>query len=127
VAFAWSMSIIMARWKWVTAPATASRRWNVSRRRAVAKAQPQCQADGQSWARHEVCDPGYWGAPGQTAIIGPLPCSTRLTQWQRRGAGKLEFIGAEAPSRRRGFIGEDRQIRTMPQYCTVPCSLVCGG
>jgi hypothetical protein len=30
------------------APATASRRWNVARRRAVAEAQPQCRADGRS-------------------------------------------------------------------------------
>jgi phosphodiesterase/alkaline phosphatase D-like protein len=40
---AWSMSIIMARWKWATAPATSFRRWNVSRRRAVAEAQPSAK------------------------------------------------------------------------------------
>jgi hypothetical protein len=45
---AWSPSIIVARWKCATAPATASRRGNVSRRRALAKAQPQCRADGRS-------------------------------------------------------------------------------
>jgi hypothetical protein len=45
---AWSMSIIMALRKVATAPATASRRWNVSRRRAVAEAHSQCRADGRS-------------------------------------------------------------------------------
>src|SRR6516162_11609975 len=56
------MSIIMARWKCATAPATASRRWNVSRRRTVAEAQPQCRVDGRSWVRRKVCDQGHWGA-----------------------------------------------------------------
>jgi hypothetical protein len=58
---AWPMSIIMARWKCATAPATAFRRWNVSRRRAVAQAQPQCLADSRSSLRREVCDPGHGG------------------------------------------------------------------
>ena len=49
----------MARWKWATAPATASRRWNVSTRRAVAEAQSQCGADGRSRVWREVCDPRY--------------------------------------------------------------------
>jgi hypothetical protein len=34
----------------------------VSRRRAVAEAQPQCRADGRSWERSEVCNQGHWGA-----------------------------------------------------------------
>ena len=38
---------------------------NFSRRRAVAKAQPQCQADSRSWVRREVCDHGPVRAPGE--------------------------------------------------------------
>jgi len=43
--------------------------WNVSRRRAVAKAQPQCRADSRSWVRREVCDrlsavPAHRGTEG---------------------------------------------------------------
>jgi hypothetical protein len=64
---AWSMSIIMARWKWAPAPATAFRRWNVSRHRAVAEARPQCRADGRSWGGGKVCNPGHPELPGRTA------------------------------------------------------------
>jgi hypothetical protein len=40
--------LLRMAWKFATAPATASRRRNVSRRRTVAEAQPQCRADGRS-------------------------------------------------------------------------------
>ena len=43
-------------------PMPAARGRNV---RAVAKAQPQCQADSRSWVRREVCDHGPVGAPGE--------------------------------------------------------------
>jgi hypothetical protein len=75
----------MARWKWAKVPATASRRWNVLRRRALAEAHPQCRA-WSIWVRHEVCDPRYRGA-GRS--IGPLPCLARLTQWRLGGLGRL--------------------------------------
>jgi hypothetical protein len=48
----------MARWKFATARAAALRRWNVSRRRTVAEAQPQCRMVDPGC---EVCDPGDWG------------------------------------------------------------------
>src|ERR1700751_3100955 len=70
---------IMARWKWATAPATASRRWNVSGRRAMAEAQPQCRTDGRSWARRRGVRSGTLGRLAKAATIGPSPCSTRLT------------------------------------------------
>jgi hypothetical protein len=85
---AWSMSIIMARWKCATAPATAFRRWNVSRRRAVAEAQPQCRAWLIVGAPRGVRS-GTLGRLAKAATIGPSPCSARLTQWRRGALGSL--------------------------------------
>jgi hypothetical protein len=51
---------------------------------AVAEAQPQCRAwsilGAARGVRSEIL-----GRPEKAATIGPLQCSTRLTQW-RRGA-----------------------------------------
>jgi hypothetical protein len=83
------MSIIMARWKWATAPATAFRRWNVSRRRAVAEAQPQCRADGRSQGAARGVRSGTLGRPEKAATIGPLQCSRRLVRRRRSALGSL--------------------------------------
>jgi hypothetical protein len=97
---AWSTSITMARWKWAKVTATALRRWNVSRRRTLAEAQPRCRADGRSWLRCEVCDPGYWGAPGQIATIGPLPCletdPVAAEYWSAKVKGRSRRSNASA-------------------------------
>jgi len=42
--------------------------------------------------RCEVCDPGYRGAPGQTATIGPSPCSASLTQWRQGVLGSHALL-----------------------------------
>ncbi len=60
---------------------------------AVAEAQPQCRVD--------------------------LPCSASLTRWRRSGAGELEVIGAEASSRRRGYIGQ--AVKSEACLNTAPC------
>ena len=92
---AWSMSIIIARWKWATAPATASRRWNVSRRRAVAKAQPSAElmVDPGRGARCAIRDTGR---VAKAVTIGLLPYSARLIQLRRGG------LGASGGTRRGG-------------------------
>jgi hypothetical protein len=82
------MSIIMARWKWATAPATAFRRWNVSRRRTVAEAQPQCRAWLILGAARGVRS-GMLGRLAKATPIGPLPCSASLSQWRQGGLGSL--------------------------------------
>jgi len=84
------MSIIMARWKCATAPATASRRWNVSRRRTVAEAQPQCRADGRSWVRRKVCDQGHWG--GRASPL-PLDRYSVRGDWSGGGGGHWGACG----------------------------------
>jgi hypothetical protein len=77
-----------------TAPATASRRWSVSRRRVVAEAQPQCRADGRSSVAGRGVRSGTLGRPGQTATIGPLPYWASLTQWRQGGLDRSGRHGA---------------------------------
>jgi hypothetical protein len=90
-----STSIIMARWKCATAPATALRRWNVSRHRAVAEAQPQCRAWLILGAVRGVRS-GYWGAPG------PLR-DWRKTAYRPGPIGKL-FRHTRSPSQEPGVL-----------------------
>jgi hypothetical protein len=79
------MSIIMARWKWAPAPATAFGRWNVSRRRAVAEAQPQCRAWSILGAARGVRS-GTLGRPGQPATA--LTAPQRMTELYRGAVGQ---------------------------------------
>jgi hypothetical protein len=85
---AWSMSIIMARWKCDTAPATAPRRW---------KSHLAGQWRKLSTGANLMVDPGRGarcairdiGAPGEAVTIGPLPYWASLTQWRQSGLGRL--------------------------------------
>ena len=63
MAFAWSRSIIiMARWKCATEPATASRRWNVSRRQQWRKLSTSAEVvDPGCGARCAIRDTGAAG------------------------------------------------------------------
>jgi len=78
-------------------PMPAARGRNV---RAVAKAQPQCRADGRSWVRCEVCDQGHWGARRR-----PLPLDRYSVR--RAGAAAEGYTGelAEARSRAEEALG----------------------
>jgi hypothetical protein len=59
------------------------------------------------------------GAPGERRYHWTVTRSTRLTQWRRSGAGELGVIGAEASSRRRGFI--DQAVKSDACLNTAPC------
>jgi hypothetical protein len=62
--------------------------WNVSRRRAVAEAQHQCRGWSNLGAARDVRS-GTLGHPEKAVTIGPLPNSTRLTQWRRCALGSV--------------------------------------
>jgi hypothetical protein len=91
------MSIMMARWKCATAPATAFRRWKVSRRRAVAEAQPSAEL---------IVDPGFGArcATRDTGAPGPGRYHWTVTVCEETGPATEGGTGelAEARSRAEG-------------------------
>ena len=70
---------------------------------AVAEAQPQRRADGRSWARCEVCDPGYWGV-----WSGALPLDSERFRLSPMGGGADEEACRGALTNR-GRVGGVRE------------------
>src|SRR5580704_171973 len=98
---AWSMSIIMARWKWATAPATAFRRWNRLTSPGVG---------GSSAPLPSMVDPGCGtrcairdtGAPGEGRYHWTVTVFAETDPVAARRTGELAEAGSRAETALRG-------------------------